>query len=77
MPPEVLDLTKLFMKTPVNILVKNDELTLEGIRQFYINVEKEDYKYETLCDLYENISMAQSIIYCASKRRVEEVTKKK
>ena len=76
MPEEVLEITNLFMKNPINILVKNDELTLEGIRQFYVNVEKEDYKYDTLCDLYDNISMAQSIIYCQSKKKVEEVTKR-
>lgn len=41
MPADVLDVTKKFMREPVRILVKKEELTLEGIRQFYINVEKE------------------------------------
>ncbi len=41
MPPEVLDVTTKFMRNPVRILVKKDELTLEGIRQFYVFVEKE------------------------------------
>ncbi len=41
MPVEVLDVTTKFMREPVRILVKKEELTLEGIRQFYINVEKE------------------------------------
>lgn len=41
MPAEVLDVTTKFMREPVRILVKKEELTLEGIRQFYINVEKE------------------------------------
>lgn len=41
MPVEVLEVTKRFMREPIKILVKKDELTLEGIRQFYINVEKE------------------------------------
>lgn len=43
MPAEVLDVTTKFMREPVRILVKKEELTLEGIRQFYINVEKEVY----------------------------------
>lgn len=76
MPPEVLQLTTLFMKNPINILVKNDEVTLEGIKQFYINVEKEEYKFETLCDLYMSLSVAQSIIYCSSKKKVEELATK-
>lgn len=33
MPQEVLDMTKKFMNMPVKILVKRDELTLEGIKQ--------------------------------------------
>lgn len=41
MPADVLDVTKKFMREPIRILVKKEELTLEGIRQFYINVEKE------------------------------------
>jgi len=41
MPDEVLEVTKRFMRDPIQILVKKEELTLEGIRQFYIQVEKE------------------------------------
>ena len=41
LPPEALDITRKFMNKPVRILVKRDELTLEGIKQFYVNVEKE------------------------------------
>lgn len=41
MPQEVLEVTTKFMRDPIRILVKKEELTLEGIRQFYINVEKE------------------------------------
>ena len=41
MPVEVLEVTKKFMRDPIQILVKKEELTLEGIRQFYINVERE------------------------------------
>lgn len=41
MPAEVLDVTKKFMREPIRILVKKEELTLEGIRQFYIQVERE------------------------------------
>ena len=41
MPSDVLEVTKKFMREPIRILVKKEELTLEGIRQFYVNVEKE------------------------------------
>ena len=51
MPMEVLEVTQRFMREPVRILVKRDELTLEGIKQFYIAVEREEWKLDTLCDL--------------------------
>lgn len=68
---DILDVAENFMKDPVKILVKNDELTLEGIKQFYVNVEKEDWKLDTLCDLFDSISAAQSIIFAESKRKVD------
>ena len=71
MPSEVLDVTTRFMRDPVKILVKRDELTLEGIRQFYINMEQEDWKLGTVCDLYETLTITQSIIYCNTRRKVE------
>ena len=74
MPNEFFDVTKRFMNNPVKILVKNDELTLEGIKQFYINVERMEYKFDTLCDLYDMISVSQSIIYCNSKKLVDELS---
>ena len=75
MPAEVLEVTKKFMRNPVEILVKKDELTLEGIKQFFVNVEKEAWKYETLCDLYEAISITQAVIFCNTRRRVDELDK--
>ena len=74
MPNEFFDVTKRFMNQPLKILVKNDELTLEGIKQFYINVERMEYKFDTLCDLYGMISVSQSIIYCNSKKLVDELS---
>ena len=51
MPLEVMDITTKFMRDPVRILVKKDELTLQGIKQFYIAIDKEEWKLGTLCDL--------------------------
>eukprot|EP00611_Tribonema_gayanum_P029568 TRINITY_DN7955_c0_g1_i1.p1 TRINITY_DN7955_c0_g1~~TRINITY_DN7955_c0_g1_i1.p1 ORF type:complete len:406 (-),score=173.25 TRINITY_DN7955_c0_g1_i1:60-1277(-) len=76
MPLEVLDVTNRFMPSPVRILVKRDELTLEGIKQFYIAVDKEEWKFDTLCDLYETLTITQAIIYCNTRRRVDWLTEK-
>lgn len=51
LPYDVLDMTSKFMTDPVRILVKRDELTLEGLKQYFIAVEKEDWKFDTLCDV--------------------------
>jgi len=71
MPLDVLEVTDRFMREPVRILVKKDELTLEGIKQFYIAVDREEWKLETLCDLYETLTITQAIIYCNTRRKVD------
>merc|ERR1712232_822694 len=75
MPPDTLDLTTKFMRDAVRILVKRDALTLEGIQQFYVAIEKEEWKLETLCDLYETLTITQSIIYCNSRRKADFLDK--
>merc|ERR1711869_122762 len=65
------ELTGKFMRDAVRILVKKDELTLEGIRQFYVAIEKEEWKIDTLCDLYETLTITQAIIYCNTRRKVD------
>merc|ERR1712134_75640 len=74
MPLDVLEVTQRFMRDPVRILVKKDELTLEGIKQFYIAVEREEWKLDTLCDLYETLTITQAIIYCNTRRKVDWLT---
>ena len=61
MPNEILGLTKHFMRDPKKILVKSAELTLEGISQYYIAVEKEEWKFDTLCDLYDTLTITQAV----------------
>jgi len=81
MPVEVLEVTHRFMREPIRILVKKEELTLEGIRQFYINSGKEEWKFETLCDLYNTVNVTQAVIFCNTRRKVDwltnEMTKEK
>ena len=73
---DFFDVTKAFMREPLNVLVKSEELTLEGIKQYYINVEHSRYKFDTLCELYSLVTINQSMIYCNSLKNVEYLTKK-
>lgn len=71
LPPDVLEMTRRFMNDPVRILVKRDELSLEGIRQYYVSVEKEEWKFDTLCDLYDTLTVTQAVIFCNTKQKVD------
>jgi ATP-dependent RNA helicase len=76
LPPDVLEMTNKFMNDPVRILVRRDELTLEGIQQFYINVDKEEWKFDTLCDLYDTMTITQAVIFCNTRTKVDWLTTK-
>jgi ATP-dependent RNA helicase len=73
---DVLAMTKKFMSDPIRILVKRDELTLEGIKQFFVAVEKEEWKFDTLCDLYDTLTITQAVIFCNTRVKVDWLTDK-
>ena len=73
MPGDVVELTERFMNKPKRLLMKNDVLTLEGIKQYFVNTKDNNWKYDVLIDIYETISISQCIIYCNSKKRVNEL----
>ncbi|ABW98006.1 eif4A (nucleomorph) [Hemiselmis andersenii] len=76
LPKEILQVIELFISDPVRILVKKEELTLEGIKQFYIPIEKEEWKLEALFDIYRSIKAEQSIIYVNARKKVEWLANK-
>ena len=71
LPQEVLDMTKLFMNEPVRVLVKRDELTLEGIKQFFVAVDREEWKFDTLVDLYDTLTITQAVVFCNTRKKVD------
>lgn len=73
LPYELLSLTEKFMRNPVKVLVKSEQLTLEGITQFYVALDSDEHKYDCLKDIFSSLSMAQCIIYCNSLRRVQDL----
>lgn len=74
LPHEVLLLTEKFMTNPVRVLVKRDELTLEGIRQFFVAVERESWKFDTLCDLYDTLTITQAVVFVNTRDKVDWLT---
>lgn len=67
---EVLEMTSKFTTDPIKILVKQEDVTLEGIKQYYVQCEKEEWKFDTLCDLYDSLTITQAVIFCNTKTKV-------
>ena len=71
MPDFAIEITSKFMSDPIKILVKTDMVTLEGIKQYYLGIEQENYKIATLYDLYDRLRIKQTIIFVNSKRKAD------
>jgi len=76
LPHDVLEMTSKFMTDPVRVLVKRDELTLDGIKQFFVAVDREEWKFDTLSDLYDTLTITQSVVFCNTRRKVDWLAEK-
>ena len=72
-PNYIQEIINKIMKDPIRIEVKSEQLTLEGISQYYVAIENDLQKYDTLKDLYSIISVSQCIIYANSLKRVNDL----
>lgn len=68
-PDEMMTVSKKFMRNPYVITMQSENLSLDGIKQYYCAVTNDVQKMETLKDIYSQISISQSIIYCNSVNR--------
>ena len=75
-PHHVELLCNRFMRDPVRLLIKSSQLSLEGIKQYKIVLQQDRHKYDTIKDIFNRISVTQSIIYCNTIQRVEQLTKR-
>lgn len=73
LPSYINTIVSKIMRDPVRVYVKAEQLTLEGISQYYVALDDDRQKYATLKDLYSYISMSQCIIYCNSLKRVQDL----
>lgn len=76
MPVETLQITEKFMNQPIKIIVKKEEQTLEGILQFYVDVEHSDHKYGVICDLVDTLNVSQAVIFCSTINKVDYLVDK-
>lgn len=73
LPEQLTEVTHRLTRNAVKILVKMEQLTLEGISQYYIAVNDDKQKYERLKTLFSYMSMSHTIIYCNSISRVNDL----
>ena len=71
MPPEVVEVANKLLQNPVRILVPPEEVTLDGIKQYSVPLQKDEWKFDALCDIYSQLNINQAIIYCNKRQRVE------
>jgi translation initiation factor 4A len=76
MPAEVVSFADSLLQNPTRILIQPEEVTLDGIKQYFVELPREDWKYEVLCDLYQQLNINQAIIYCNKRQKVEWLAEK-
>jgi len=75
MPQNVLEIAENYLSNPVRILLPQDEVTLDGIKQYYVHLEREDWKFPVLLDLYQQITVNQALIYVNKRQKAEWLAK--
>jgi len=76
MPKEVLEVSAKLLQNPVKILIPPEQVSLEGIKQFKVELDREEHKYEVLCDIYKQLNINQALIYCNTRKRAEWLAEK-
>jgi translation initiation factor 4A len=76
MDTDVLEVANMILHDPVKILVNPENVPLDGIKQYYVPLDSEDWKYEVLCDLYQQLNINQALIYCNKRQRAEWLAEK-
>ena len=76
MHEDVVDVANQILRNPVRILVNPEAVPLDGIKQYCVPLEREDWKYDVLCDLYQQLTISQALIYCNKRQRAEWLAEK-
>jgi len=73
MPPEVKELADRILSDPVRVTLKTADVKLDGIKQFYVQVDDESWKLDCFCDIFESLTIQSSIIFANTKERAERL----
>ena len=75
MPTNVVEVAENYLSNPVRILLPPDEVTLDGIKQYFVGLEREEWKLPVLLDLYQQIAVNQALIYVNKRQKAEWLAK--
>ncbi len=70
--PEIIDISKRYMKNPIHVTVNQNDITLKTIEQMYL-ITNEKEKYNHLCDLIKQSNNNQMLIFTSTKQKAEEL----
>lgn len=76
MPPQVIEVAEKILNEPVRVLIPPTAVRLDGIQQFYVNLDREDHKFDCICDLYKNLNITQAVIFCNKKQKADMLSEK-
>lgn len=76
MNEDVVEFAEKLLNDPVRILISPEEVNLKGITQYRVDLDREDWKFEVLLDLYKNLNITQALIYCNKRQKAEWLAEK-
>lgn len=75
MPEPIRAISERFQDNPEFITISREELTVPQVEQLYLEVHSRD-KLDVLCRLLDQYNPKLVLVFCNTKRRVDQVTKR-
>ena len=76
MDKEVIEVANTMLRNPVKILMDAKDVPLDGIKQLYVELEKENWKFDVLCDLYAQLTISQALVYVNERKKADLLAEK-
>ena len=70
--PEIIEISKKYMKNPIHVTVNQNDITLKTIEQMYLIINEKE-KYNHLCDLIKQSNNNQIVIFTSTKQKTEQL----
>ncbi|KAI9305005.1 P-loop containing nucleoside triphosphate hydrolase protein [Cunninghamella echinulata] len=75
-PDHVRKFAERFAKNANEISLRREELSVDSIKQFYVDCDSVEHKYDVLCNIYDLLTVSQSIIFCKLRTTADEISRR-